>query len=209
MAGLQVKVIARPKEGVKIPAEKLLAYDAPAAKQETGAFEKVNYSDLEDVVVWAEPAGKSARAGEVKMVTVSDKPGKLSVASIGQLVTFRNISSRAMNVYSVSDGNDFDLGTLAPGASGSYEVKSAGYIEVLTDRAKDPVAEIYAAPVRWVALTHSGETVRFADLPPGDCEVRCWHPRLPGGEARVTLRAGESSSVSVVMGVNGLPKVGR
>ena len=213
MASLRVKVIAEPKEGVKMLSNPLRVYDAPSNPQPKvkGDFEKVDYANLGDIVVWVEPDRAPPANPAASVVSVRDQaspPDALRLAAVRAKLTFKNVGNKPINVYSVSDGNDFDLGVLAPGAAGEYVVKSAGLVEVLTDSVKEPIAQIYATPTRWNDLTQSGATVSFENLPPGQYHVHSWHPRLPGGETTVTLSPNQTMTATVKVGVNDLPKVG-
>lgn len=211
-ASLQVHVEAEPKSGLKLPG--MRPYDTPAAEKDaTGAFERVNYGTLEDIVVWVEPVDPANKpvppAAEflpydVTAAGSADAP--LHVASVGQPLAFRNATSKPLTIYSVSDGNEFDLGAIPPGKSGSFTVKSPGLIEVLAEGAKDPVLRVYAAPTGWVKLAHSHSRLNF-DLPPGEYTIHSWHPRLPGIESRVAVIAGQTTRANVKVGVNELPKV--
>jgi hypothetical protein len=214
MASLRVKVVAEPKEGVKLASNPLRVYDAPGSPQpkETGDFEKVDYANLGDIVVWVEGAngrmtGREVYVASVKVRDQAASSDALQLAAVGAVLTITNVGEMPINVYSVSDGNEFDLGLLKPGATGEYVPKSAGLIEVLTDSVKEPIAQVYATPTQWNVMAHSGETVSFQNLPPGSYRVKTWHPRLPGGETAVNLAAGEVGNVTVKVGVNSLPKI--
>ena len=63
-----------------------------------------------------------------KQPVASPTPANNSIkaTSVGQTIVVTNRGAKAMSVYSVSDGNDFDLGSLAPGGQGTYVVRSAG-----------------------------------------------------------------------------------
>jgi len=209
MSALRVNVIAEPKAGVKDPRTAITVYDTQ--DKERGAFERVDYSALDEIVVWVEPINKTP-AGPLAPITIDVNPQKpaetlSAVASVGQRIAIHNTSSQARQIYSVSDGNEFDLGSVPAGGRGEYLVKSAGPIEVLAAGVKEPVAEIYAAPSPWAKLTNSGTPADFVNLPPGQYRIVSWHPRLPGSETPVTLLPDQTAKVSVKVGVNGLPKV--
>ncbi len=212
LSGLRITVIAEPKAGVKEASGRVGVYDTPAFKEQ-GQFERVDYAALDDIVVWAEPVSPMLRQPTLPPVTI-DVNAKKSVenltvaATIGQRLIVHNTGSTAGNFYSVSDRNEFDLGTLPAGGRAEYTIKSGGLIEILSPSAKDPVAQVYVATSRWVALTHSDATVDFTDLPPGQYKIYSWHPRLPGTEANVTLSPNQVAKVSIKVGVNALPKVG-
>jgi hypothetical protein len=209
LAALQVRVVAEPKAGAAPAAQGVKVYDAPS-KKAYGAFEPVDYANLDQIVVWVERRPPDTTLQGLPSITVPLAPGKsapnLRVACVTQTISFRNDAARAMNLYSVSDGNNFDLGSLAPGGVAAYKVRGPGLIEVLTDSIEQPIATIYAAPSRWVALAHAGETIDFQNLPPGEYRVVSWHPRLPGSQTTATLRANEVGTASIKVGVNSLPK---
>lgn len=212
LSGLRITVIAEPKTGVKDAGAHVGVYDTPALK-ERGQFERVDYSALDEIVVWVEPAFPMLRQPMLPPLTIevnAKKPVEnlTSAGSIGQRLIVHNNGSTSGSFYSVSDGNEFDLGSIPAGGRGEYTIKSGGLIEILSASAKDPVAQVYAATSRWVALTHSDATVDFSDLPPGQYKIYSWHPRLPGTEASVTISPNQVAKVSIKVGVNALPKVG-
>src|ERR1044071_3474716 len=109
----------------------------------------------------------------------------------------RNRRDKPAAVWSVSDGNEFNLGTLAPGADATWTAKSGGAVEVLTDAYSDPVAQIYVAPSAWVGRTRSDKGVTFSNVPPGRYRAVCWHARLPGSQSDVTLVADKTAHVNL------------
>ena len=210
MAAAQVRVIARPKAGVAQSFQRVPVYDVapqPAAASGT-AYERVDYSRLADIIVWLEPSGGTGGAPAETKREVDIDPAKPSSsirpASVGQTIVIRNVSSRPLALYSVSDGNEFEMEPLAPGTTGSFAVKSEGLIELLADPAKPPVAQLYAAPSPWVKRARSGETITFNNVPPGQYQAVAWHPRLPGSSADLTLVTGQTGQATVTIGVNAL-----
>ena len=209
LATLEVKVIAEPKAGAP-RASPLRVYDV-AVPRATGSFERVDYSSLDNIVVWLEPKGgattrPSAPANPLT-IDVATRDATMRPTSVGQRLVFRNSGTAPRTIYSVSDGNEFDLGSIPPGGSGEYAVRSPGPIEVLTDSSSDPTAILYAAPTRWMTLARSGETVSFNDVPPGNYRLVSWHPRLPGSQQNVTLGPDQAASATIKVTVNGLPEV--
>jgi hypothetical protein len=208
-AVLRLHVVAEPKIGVLAESPDSREYDDVSL---TPGMEHLDYADLPDIVVWLEPAnGGPDQACQLAPARIDIDSRHVAsemaaTVSVGQKIVVHN-SSMAADFYSVSDGNDFDLGRIAPDASASYTVKSAGLIEVLTDSARDPVARIYVAPTPWVWLTTAGKTVEFRNLAPGQYKVVTWHPRLPGREITVVLSANQVVTVAAKVGVNDLPKI--
>jgi hypothetical protein len=208
MAAAEVRVIAKPKAGLTEGFARVPVYDAaPVRPAAAGAFEHVDYSQLTDIIVWLQPATTGA-AITPSSLSLDIDPGNPSAtvhpASVGGKVLFHNRSSHAVAIYSVSDGNEFELPAIAPGATGEYTIRSEGMIELLSDPARPPIAQLYAAPSPWVARVRSGRSIMFNHVPPGQYQAICWHPRLPGSSAELTLSAGELARSTLTVGVNSL-----
>lgn len=210
MAALRVYVIAEPKAGQPTAQPQVKTFDT-LSQAGYGPFATVDYTDLGQIVVWLEPAG-GGRGPMLGAQTIAVDPRRPDdqvnhVATVGQTLMLVNQGTRPATLYSVSDGNEFDFEHVEPGGRREYVVKSPGLIEVLTDSSADPVVQVYAAPTGWVRLTHARQIVDFNQLPPGECKIVSWHPRLPGSETDVVLSPGEVGQANVKVGVNSLPKV--
>lgn len=213
LAALRVNVKANPKAGYRPANYHVLVYDAPTPVTPVD-YEKVDYASLDEVVVWAEAVDASPSHADASTqpahisVDLQTPAERLSAAvCVGQRLIIRNNGKKSGEIYSVSDGNNFHLGTLAPGGSGEYVVQSPGLIEVVTTALEAPAASVYAAPTRWVRMTRAGQSVYFNDLPSGRYKIVSWHPRLPGHETVVNLSPNQTAHASINVGVNGLPKV--
>lgn len=216
-AALRLYVFAEPKTGVRPAPRFVSVYDssadgayAPATAYDSD-YEKVDYSALSDIVVWLEPvnatAGGGAAPADAAVEVDPDKPadGIAAAACVGQRIVFHNGGANPADVYSVSDNNQFDLGTLAPGSGAVYTVRGSGLIEVLSSLIEEPIADVYAAPSPWFGLTRSGRIVEFDDLPAGQYKIISWHPRLPGQEKTADLPPDRVVTASIKVSVNGLP----
>ena len=225
-AAVVLEVVAKPRQGAKAHRfARVPVYDAaPRQEMPSGQFELVDYSALDDVIVWLEPAGAggATTAGEVTAGNAGDAgsnssrplsplaldvaarvhPDDVQPAAVGQALVLRNRGDEAVSLYSVSDDNDFDLPDVPPGGEARYTVRAAGMIEVLADPADPPVATVYAAPSPWVARTRSGGRVVFNDVTPGSYVAACWHPRLPGSTAPLDLARGSVARAKLKVGVN-------
>jgi hypothetical protein len=209
-ATLMVHVQADPKAGAGPAPQKVQVYDSQKPI-DRGAFAKVDYSDLDEIVVWLEPA--VAAQARPKPDTIDIDPAKPPISltdavSVGQQLTLHNVSSSPLTIYSVSDGNDFDFESVPANGQVEYTVRSPGLIEVLTSAKSDEPVKIYAAPSPWVKMAHAGETLIFNNLPPGKYRLVSWHPRIPGSQTEVNLSADQTTDTSIDVSVNSLPKVG-
>jgi hypothetical protein len=209
-ANLAVTVVALPKTGAKpFKAYQTDQERAAHASHSSGELELVNYEHLDEVVVWLDSSGNPAASTAELRVAVNPKPAKapLFAASVGANATIENNGAKPMSVYSVSEGNEFDLGTLAPGEAKSQRLASPGLIELLDGDTFDVVARVYVVSGRDARVTGSGEVITFRDLDPGTYRINAWHERLPGGERSITLAADVVREIDLPIGVNALPKV--
>jgi hypothetical protein len=205
----RIHVIARPKPGVKEPIARVAVYDAAPSQASTavGTYERVDYTNLADVMVWLDPKQRMTLPTPLQTTIVVDslkESDHVHPGSVNQTITFRNKTARPVNLYSVSEGNEFTLPPIAPGASTTYVPKNEGLIEILADPAKPPIAQIYVAPTPWIAHARSNQTVTFNNVPPGEYDVVTWHPRLPGSTKTINLNAGQVTNATVSVGVNAL-----
>jgi hypothetical protein len=213
MAALRVKVIAEPKTGVQPPPVAVSTHDTPA-DQGYGPHARVDYSQLDNIVIWVEPAPGAgpAKAPAPAPMNLTVDPQKSShgidaVVSVGQKLVLRNAGAKAQSIYSVSDGNDFELSSVPASGSAEYAVRSAGLIEIFADSSKDIAVQLFATPTPWAQIGRSGQTLDFNNIPPGHYQLVSWHPRLPGSTEPVELTADHVTDASIKVGVNSLPKV--
>jgi len=207
MAAVQVKVIAEPKVGVKPPPED------PAGKSSYGPFSRVDYSEVDHIVVWVEPVAPGAPPLPAGPINTSVDPQKSShgldgVVCVGQTVVIKNAGQQTQAIYSASDGNDFALTAVPPGGTGEFKVRTAGLIEIFAESSKDIAVQLYAAPTPWAQIGRAGQTLDFNNIPPGRCRIVSWHHRLPGTSEVTDLAADKVTQATITVGVNSLPKVG-
>jgi hypothetical protein len=213
-SGLELRVVAEPKRGLQQRSS-----DSYSGLGTSDPFTQVDYESLSGVIVWIEPLDDPAPpapapAGAETAIELTDavRPRQLPPwqgVAVGARLVFQNHSTRAQAIYSLSEGNEFDLGTIPAGARAEYVVRSQGLIEVLSESLPQPIARLYAAPGRQVQTVRAGETTRFANLPPGRYRVACWHERLPGSEQLIGLSPDKWSALSLKVSVNFLPAFAR
>ena len=216
-ADLRVTVRAEPKKGAEPFRHAVSTYDravtpAAAAAPAAGDFSLVDYAGLDGIVVCVEPANASEATTNpspplVVTVRAAPAPAPLSAAVVGQTIEVVNAGSAPIEIYSVSEGNEFDLGSLQPGERKSQTTQSPGMIELIEGRTYAPVARVYVARGQQARLTRAGAPVTFTALPPGEWKVAAWHERLPGAEQTVRLAPGKVRRADLAIGVNALPKV--
>jgi hypothetical protein len=209
-SALSLSVEAKPKQGAVQSIQRLYVYDTPLAAKPSGDYERVDYSNLSDIVIWLEPSSTTKLTPPSPITLRLDAAHpylSLRAACVGQRLFLHNHSSKPDTFYSVSDDNDFTLSPISPGGSAEYTVRAPGDIEILSDTTHEPVAHIYAVPTPFFAVAHSNSKVTFDDVPPGPCKILSYHPRLPGSETSVDLPTDQRASATIQVGVNALPQV--
>lgn len=217
MSGCRIRVRAIPKEGYVAPFQAPGASDVYSERgnsgddADSGEFTRVDYDDVEDVVVWLEPRVQASSQPAIPPTWVEldvrrKQPPPLIVAAQHGAIRFRNAGSTSCAAYSVSDGNDFDLGEIAPNAAAEYVARAPGLIEVLSPAVNAPLARVFVVSSPWSKRARSGRNVYFGNLPPGSYTARCWHERLPGSESAATLEPDRVCETSLTLSVNSLPK---
>ena len=212
MSALRVKVIAEPKVGVQPPPAAVSTHDAPADPG-YGPHARVDYAQLDNIVVWVEPVTKPGTQSTIPPpLNKTIDPAKSShgidgLVSVGQKLILKNAGPSPQSIYSASDGNDFDLPSVPPSGTAEYLVRSPGLIEIFADASKDIALQIFATPTPWAQIGRAGETLEFNNIPPGNYQIVSWHPRLPGTSEPVSLTADHVTDASIKVGVNSLPKV--
>jgi hypothetical protein len=194
-ARLVVTLKAEPKQGWRDPKTDS-AYTGTAQIGMGKQFETVDYESLDEIVVWVEPA--MVAPAEVSGITIdlgAPTPA-LRVAPAG-VVWFVKGGSAYLRT---EEGKVMNLAS-------SNRPTVRGYVEVMTESKPEPVARLYVTPTRFAQVGESNKRLTFDDLPPGPARLVSWHPRLPGSQASIDLPAGQSTSATLTVGVNSLPKV--
>jgi hypothetical protein len=213
--GVVVTVRAEPKRGYTPPADVDAGYgsDSGPPQPVDHAYHRIDYRNLDGIVVWVEPnaattAGQPSAAGGPPppldaVVDVSPRPTPgfehLGVASVGGRVTVRGPARTY--VLRTGDGDLTEVAAQSP----VFTPSKAGYVQILSDDADDPVGAFYVTPTAWAKKAKNGERVTFP-LPPGSYRVSTWHPILPGSSQVVDVEPGKASNLSLTVGVNSLPK---
>lgn len=211
-AALTVLVRAEPKAGWRDADSQTSSYDIGDVGRGR-AFETLNYSALEGIVVWVQPSDPAGAAPRSQRLTIDvGRPSTtMHACGLRDSWSIQNSAPESLPIYAVYEsGRVIDLGMLPPGGQMAQTPREPGLVQIMCDIRPDPLAQVYVAPVPTAAdgrvrVTQSGARIAFRDLPPGPARVSCWHLRLPGSGASVTLVPGATATVTVVVGVNLLP----
>ena len=141
-------------------------------------------------VVYAEPLAGSVpqRPAPPAAIEQRDKaftPRVLAVP-VGTTVRFPNDDGIFHNVFSLSQGNAFDLGLYRAGASKSRTLTTAGVVRVFCNIHPQMTAVVVAAPTPWVTVAGAGGAFRL-ELPAGRYRVTALSERAEAVTAEVTV----------------------
>jgi hypothetical protein len=193
-ARLIVTPKAEPKQGWRDPKTDS-AYTGTAQIGQGKQFETVDYESLDEIVVWVEPAIPVPQELTEITIDLARPDATLRVAPAG-VVWFVKGGSAYLRT---EDGRVMNLAS-------SSRPTVHGYVEVMAESNPDPVARLYVTATRFAQVGQANQKMVFDGLPPGAAKAVAWHPRLPGGQTSVELEAGKSTSATVTVGVNSLPK---
>jgi plastocyanin len=149
-------------------------------------------------VVYAEPLDRAAPAqpGPPTAIEQRDKtfvPRVLAVP-VGTVVRFPNSDGIFHNVFSLSQGNAFDLGLYRSGASKSRAMSTPGLVRVFCNIHPQMTAVVVTVPTPWVTVTGAGGAFRL-DLPSGRYRLTALSERAAAVTTEVTVSGVTSAPV--------------
>ncbi|MFO0983426.1 MAG: hypothetical protein U1E76_17115 [Planctomycetota bacterium] len=212
MSQILVEVKALPKTGIKPPQrEPGSGYGGMyASVEEDWRYRRVDYADLQDVVVLLEggalpgPAPPHAprlvAAREHDLITLDHD--QVLIAPDGRL-ELHNRTDRPLHFYSTSEAWHWLELTVPPASGATAAAPAPGQHELLCEEDEALKTTVVCAPCG--AVARSGDELLFDDLPPGEYRVLVIAPRLPAFAATVKTRAGERTTVAARLTVNDLP----
>jgi plastocyanin len=99
----------------------------------------------------------------------------------GDSVVFRNSDNTRHHVYSFAPARQFEF-VLTPGQSSDpLTIERSGIIAVGCNIHDRMVTYLYVSSAQWMVRTNVDGVATFT-LPPGDFDVRVWHPQLRPGQ---------------------------
>jgi plastocyanin len=143
-------------------------------------------SGVADAVVTVVPragAGVPVPAQFVATTKVIDQKNETFIPYIeifrpGDKVVFHNSDRTRHHAYSFAPARQFEF-VLAPGESSPpLPLEHAGVIAVGCNIHDQMITYFYVSEAPWIARSAADGRIVIRDLPPGDFEVRAWHPRL-------------------------------
>ena len=137
-------------------------------------------TDLGDAVVFLEGLGDPAPATRFD-VTISDKTfaPHVLVVPVGSTVAFPNHDPFDHNVFSVSEGNSFDLGLYGRGQGKSVTLQHPGLVRVFCNVHPRMVALVLVMGTHHYAQPGADGSFTINGVGPGTYRLHVWHERAP------------------------------
>lgn len=164
-----------------------------------------------DAVVTVRATGRNRQAGPARPAparrTIDQKDlafiPTLEVFRPGDEVVFRNSDRTRHHVYSFSRAKSFEFVLAPQESSPPLRLDRTGTIAVGCNIHDSMIAWLYVTDAPWSARTGADGLAEFGGLPPGEYEVRVWHPRSKPGRGEpvrsVTVRADGIAAVSFAL----------
>lgn len=163
----------------------------------------------QDAVVWLsgaappQPQAESRQSGSnASNQTTSVRPKMASegkrflphVVAIqaGETVDFPNVDRIFHNAFSVSPGNQFDLGLYRKGASKAHTFTTPGVVHVYCNIHQDMAGYVLVLPSARAVVTGADGGFRFTDVRPGRQNMKVWHPMSGEIDVAIDLQPGAS-----------------
>ena len=163
--------------------------------------------DLGAAVVYLEGHDHPARPGTFD-VAIDHKiyvPHVL-VVPIGSALRFPNHDPFDHNVFSPSEGNQFDLGLYGRNESKSYTVTAAGLVRIYCNVHPRMVSYVLVAGNRFFTQPGADGAFTLDSVPPGRYRVHVWHERVAAEEVKeitVTAAGAVGGPVQVTLDARG------
>jgi len=162
--------------------------------------------DLGDAVLYLEgPTGETVSARPVTVeIAITDKTYAPHVVVIpaGSTVRFPNHDPFNHNVFSLSEGNQFDLGLYGRGEAKSYTFTHAGLVRVYCNVHPRMVAYVLVMANRYYAQPGTDGSFAIDNVPPGRYRLHVWHERIPA-EVVKDVAAGGGEDLQIALNARG------
>jgi plastocyanin len=176
---------------------------AAAGSNITGTAKATGLATNADVVVYLQdgPAGQPSAPVTMDQRKMQFVPHVLPV-TVGTTVKFSNSDATPHNVFS-PDYEKYNLGTWPQGQSKDYVFsKCAKFPCAYTQLCRvHPEMEgfIVVLPNPYFAVSDREGHYEIANVPPGQYLLAVWHPKLKAKPMPVTVVAGKSSTIDIVL----------
>jgi len=154
------------------------------------------------LVVYIEKADPPAKAPterpKVEQRNTRFNP-EVVVVRQGQTLEFPNLDKFYHNVFSVTPGNEFDLGLYRGGVSKTATLDQPGEIDVYCNIHPEMAAKILVLQNDYFAEAAADGSFTIANLPPGNYTLVAWSARHEPQKKPIEVKAGAALKVSFAL----------
>jgi hypothetical protein len=125
-------------------------------------------------------------------------PAALAIAAGGS-VRFANDGPIYHRIFSYSEANPFELGTLRRGEEKSVRFARPGVVHLYCSLHPSERAVLFVAPSPYFATFHPPEAYEIPEVPPGRYRLHALGVGLGAKARAVTVRSGETTAVALAL----------
>lgn len=147
--------------------------------------------DVQQAVIWLTPARGTMPAlapGRADITTENRTfSPHVTVVTPGSTVRFPNRDGFNHNVFSLTEGNQFDLGLYERGEGKSATFANAGVVNVFCNVHSTMSAIVVVRSSPWFAQPSADGSFTVGNVPPGEYVLHLWHERANESTQPVTV----------------------
>ena len=147
--------------------------------------------DVGQAVVWLSGGAGQSRPAVQTDIGTSEKAFSphVLVVPVGSTVSFSNYDPFNHNVFSLSEGNPFDLGLYSRGEARSVRFEKPGLVRVYCNVHAQMSALVLVRDSPWYTQPASDGSFNLSAVPPGDYTLHGWHERASEVSRPLTVPA--------------------
>lgn len=157
---------------------------------------------VEETLVWLEPAARVAPRKPMNFTMTTRGKTLLPhvlVIPVGSTVQFPNDDPISHNLFSLSSGNNFDLGLYRRGTGKSYTFKTPGVVNVYCNVHPTMSSVIYVMSSPYFVFTDAGGNFALPDIAPGSYTLVAWNEQGGMTQSKLDVPAAGKSNVGITL----------
>ena len=194
----------RTMRSVLIGAAALCVTHTAAAADISGKVTAAN-GELHDVYVYADgpPSGAPANPNAAPLQAMAQKANKFSpevlVTVAGSTLDFPNQDKLYHNVFSLTPGNEFDLGLYRGGESKTNQMQQPGEVDVYCNIHPQMTGKVLVVPNASYTQVQADGSFKLTGLPAGKVTLVAWSPTHTPSKQQVEVHADAAVHVNFVL----------